>query len=138
MGHAHQPAGNADVLGQEMPFADLGPRSGPPDALVLDIGGDIGAVVIYADEACLGWEVDLTPVGVPRSHHLHTMVRRRRATGRDVIAGLYPHVPAGSYIVWGQGSSGPLGRVEVVGGRVSEFQGGSCLGPAAAGAAPAG
>lgn len=118
------------VLGREEPFADGGPRSGPPDALVLDIGGQIGALIVYADEACLGAEIDLTPVGVPRSHHLHTMVRRRRATDKDVIAGLYPHVPEGSYTVWGLAASGPLGVVEVYGGRVSEFHAGPCLGPA--------
>jgi hypothetical protein len=128
---ARRPVEATTALGQEEPFEDHGPRSGPPDALVLDIGDDIGAVLIYADEACLGWEIDLTPVGAPRSHHLHTMVRRRRATGRDVIAGLYPHVPAGSYNVWGLGPSGALGQVEVVGGHVSEFHGGACWGPPA-------
>jgi hypothetical protein len=111
---------------REQPFEDSGPRSGSPDALVLDIGGNIGALIIYADESCLGSEIDLTPVGAPRSHHLHTMVRRRRATGKDVIAGLYPEVREGTYIVWGLEDSGPLGEVTVMGGQVSEFRAGSC------------
>jgi hypothetical protein len=110
----------------EQPFEGSGPRSGPPDALVLDIGGTIGALIVYADETCLGSEIDLTPVGVPRSHHLHTMVRRRRATDKDVIAGLYPEVPEGTYTVWGLHDSGPIGEVTVMGGRVSEFHGGDC------------
>ena len=112
----------------EQPFEDSGPRSGPPDALVLDIGGEIGALIIYAEESCLGAEIDLTPVGAPRSHHVHTMVRRRRATGRDVIAGLYPELREGNYTVWGLGHGGPIGEVTVVGGQVSEFHGGSCRG----------
>ena len=110
----------------EQPFEGSGPRSGPPDALVLDIGGTIGALIIYADETCLGSEIDLTPAGAPRSHHLHTMVRRRRATNKDVIAGLYPEVSEGTYVVWGIADGGPLGEVSVVGGQVSEFQGGNC------------
>ena len=114
---------------REIPFEDSGPRFGPPDALVLDIGGDVGALIIYADESCLGAEIDLTPAGAPRSHHLHTMVRRCRATGRDVIAGLYPEVREGAYTVWGLGNTGPIGEVTIVGGRVSEFPGGSCRGP---------
>jgi hypothetical protein len=77
----------------------------------------------------LGAEVDLTPVGTPQSHDLHTMVRRRRATGHDVIAGLYPEVPEGTYTVWGLGHSGPIGEVTVTGGQVSEFDGGDCTGP---------
>ena len=81
--------------------------------------------IIYTDESCLGSEIDLTPVGA-RSHHLHTMVRRRRATGRDVIAGLYPEVLEGTYVVWGLEDSGPLGEVTVTGGQVSEFRAGNC------------
>jgi hypothetical protein len=110
----------------EQPYEGPGPRSGPPDALVLDIGDDIGALVLYADESCLGSEVDITPVGAPRSHHIHTMIRRRRATGRDVVAGLYPELAAGTYTVWGLGGTGPIGRVTIVGAQVAEFHGGNC------------
>lgn len=122
------PSPTPSRAGREVPFDGAEPRTGPPDALVLDIGGDIGALIIYADERCLGAEVDITPAGTPQSHDLHTMVRRRRATGHDVIAGLYPEVLQGTYTVWGLGHSGPVGEVTVRGGHVSEFQGGDCLG----------
>jgi hypothetical protein len=112
----------------EQPCHDDGPGVGPPEALVLDIGGDIGALIVFTDETCLGKEIDLTPAGVPRSHHVHTMVRRRRAVARDVVAGVYPHVPQGIYTVWGLEGTGPLGRVAVAGGRVSEFWAGNCRG----------
>jgi hypothetical protein len=72
--HTHGPV--------EAPYVDEGPTDGPPDALVLDIGDDIGALILYAEEECLGQEIDLTPVGAPRSHHMHTMIRRRRGVGR--------------------------------------------------------
>jgi hypothetical protein len=122
--------------GSEQPFEDSGPRSGPPDALVLDIGGEIGALIIYAEESCLGREIDLTPVGSPRSHHIHTMIRRRRATGKDVIAGLYPELQEGTYTVWGLGHGERIGEVTIVGGQVSEFHGGDCRGPHEPGAEP--
>jgi hypothetical protein len=112
--------------GGEEPFEDSGPRSGPPDALVLDIGDDVGALIIYADEACLGSEIDLTPVGSPQSHQIHTMIRRRRATSRDVIAGLFPELREGKYTVWGLSGSGPIGEVSIVGGQIFEFHGGDC------------
>ncbi len=60
-GHHHDhehPHGHAEV-----PYVDEGPTQGPPEALVLDIGDDIGALVLYAEESCLGMEIDLTPVG---------------------------------------------------------------------------
>jgi hypothetical protein len=109
----------------EVPFVDLGPELGPAEALVLDIGGDVGALILYADEGCLGQEIDLTPTGAPRSHHVHTMIRRRRAVEREFIAGVYPELVAGTYTVWGTDDH-PLGEVTVVGGQVSEFQSGDC------------
>ena len=102
-----------------------GRRQGPAESLVLDIGGDIGAVILYADETVLGKEIDLTPVGVPRSHHLHTMVRRRRAFDQELIAGVYVEVTEGDYTVWGLDDK-PLGTITVTGGEVAEFQGGRC------------
>jgi hypothetical protein len=93
--------------------------------LVLDIGEDIGALILYAEEGCLGHEIDLTPVGVPRSHHMHTMIRRRRGVGREFIAGVYPELSEGDYTVWGLDGH-PLGAVTIVGGRVSEFRAGDC------------
>lgn len=109
----------------EAPFVDSGPLAGPAEALVLDIGGTVGALILYADEACLGQEIDLTPAGAPRAHHLHTMIRRRRAIERDLVAGVYAQVAEGDYTIWGLDGH-PLGEVTITGGEVAEFQGGSC------------
>jgi hypothetical protein len=114
-----------DQARAEVPYVDEGPTDGPPEALVLDIGGEIGALVLYAEEACLGLEIDLTPAGAPRSHHLHTMIRRRRAVDREFIAGVYPELAQGTYTVWGVDDR-PLGEVVIVGGQVSEFRSGNC------------
>jgi hypothetical protein len=102
----------------ETPYVDDGPTVGPAEALVLDIGGNIGALVLYS-------EIDLTPAGAPRSHHMHTMIRRRRAVDREFIAGVYPELLEGTYTVWGIDNH-PLGEVVIVGGQVSEFQSGDC------------
>ncbi len=109
----------------EQPYVDSGPTDGPPEALVLDIGDDIGALILYADETCLGQEIDLTPVGAPRSHHTHTMIRRRRAMNRELVAGVYPELVEGAYLVWGLDDRA-LGEVSVLGGRITEFQAGNC------------
>jgi hypothetical protein len=99
--------------------------AGPADALVLDIGGEFGALILHSEEACLGLEIDLTPAGAPRSHHMHTMIRRRRAIDREFIVGVYPELVEGTYTVWGIDDQ-PLGVVEIVGGQVCEFVAGSC------------
>jgi hypothetical protein len=113
--HHHPPAST------EAPYVDEGPTDGPPEALVLDIGGNVGALVLYAEASWLGREIDVTPVGAPRSHHMHTMIRRRRAVDREFIAGVFPELDEGTYTVWGIDGH-PLGDVTIRGGQVSEFQ----------------
>jgi hypothetical protein len=90
------------------------------ETLVLDIGGDIGALILVTDPAWIGEEVDVTPAGAPRSHHVHTVIRRRRAGTSDIAVGVYPELPAGDYTVWGL--DGTLaGEVTIRGGQVSEL-----------------
>lgn len=111
---------------EEIPYDDRSPEE--PESLLLDIGGDVGALVLYADESCLGTEVDLTPVGTPQDHRVHTMIRRRRAPALEFVAGVYPALTAGRYTVWGLDGS-PIAEVEVEGGRVAEVDGGSLRAP---------
>lgn len=106
---------------------DTGPSVGPPESLVLDIGGDVGALVVYADEACLGWEIDLTPAGAPPSHHVHTMIRRR-AVAQQFVAGVYPALRAGVYTLWGLDGQ-PLAEVVIAGGHVTEHHAKDCRRP---------
>jgi hypothetical protein len=102
----------------EAPYVDPGPRSGPADALVLDIGLDAGALVVYAPEAWVGDELDVTREGEPRSHHRHLQVRRRRAPVGDVVAGVLPSLGAGRYTVWGPSGSA-IATVSVAAGEVT-------------------
>jgi hypothetical protein len=102
----------------EAPYVDPGPRSGPADALVLDIGLDAGAMVVYAPEGWIGDELDVTREGEPRSHHRHLQVRRLRAPVGDVVAGVLPSLPAGRYTVWGTSGS-EVATVAVAAGEVT-------------------
>lgn len=113
----------------EAPVVDQGPGHGAPDALVLDIGGDVGALILYADDALVGAEIDLTPEGVAGHPATHTAIRRRRATAQDVVCGVYPHLTAGRYTVWGLDHR-PVAVVDIIGGRVGELDlTGGRLGP---------
>ena len=94
---------------------------GGPPALVLDIGGDVGALVVHAREAWVGSELDVTRTGEPRSHHRHLMIRRLRAVGGDVFAGVLPSLEAGSYTVWDPAGR-QLAAVTVHGGQVCEVR----------------
>jgi hypothetical protein len=112
----------------EAPYVDEGPLA-EPEYLVLDIGGDVGALILYADESALGAEIDITPLGEPQSHLIHSKVRRRRAVDREFVACVFPELAAGTYTLWGLDGE-TLDEVVIEGGRVSEVHGGACrLGP---------
>jgi hypothetical protein len=83
-------------------------------SVVLDIGGNIGALVVEVTGDWLGSELDLTPVGATRAI-MHTEVRERHVKDGTRYAAVYAAVPAGSYTVEG------LPMVVVVeGGKVTE------------------
>jgi hypothetical protein len=83
-------------------------------SVVLDIGGNIGALVVEATGDRLGSELDLTPVGATTAI-MHTEVRERHVAGGTRYAAVYAAVPAGSYTVEGL----PV-VVVVEGGKVTE------------------
>jgi hypothetical protein len=82
--------------------------------VVLDIGGDVGALVLHAPPVLVGAEIDLVAVGhgAPRTH---SAVRERLAEPGARFAAVYPALSAGAYVVAGTGQ-----LVTVVGGRVTE------------------
>ena len=55
---------------------------------VLDIGQDIGALVIYTREELLGQEIEVSPKGKD-AQRIHSAVLERRANGRTMFAALF-------------------------------------------------
>jgi hypothetical protein len=110
---------------------------GNQDCVVLDIGGEVGALILYAPAELSGAEVEISLPGVgPRTH---SIVRERlvdqsaggrRAGGRHaapdgpgdaaVYAAVYPGLPAGLYTIWRDAQT-PAGTVQVEGGQVASW-----------------
>ena len=67
--------------------------------VVLDIGGDRGALVLLAGAAMEGAEIEISPRGSggPRQH---VAVLRRPSPVGAVYAAVYSPLPAGDYDVW--------------------------------------
>jgi hypothetical protein len=104
-GHAHGPAG-------EHP-----PAGGP---VVLDIGGDIGALIVYLDdEHLIGHELHVRPIGAAGST-THTGIWRRRLGNRDEVIAIFPDLTRGAYDVFDLKGS-VVATVEVVAGEVIEL-----------------
>jgi hypothetical protein len=68
------------------------------EKVVLDIGGDTGALIIYTDETWCGKEIEISLKA--SGHRLHNQVHERRFNGRSLWAAVYPGVKAGEYNVW--------------------------------------
>jgi hypothetical protein len=86
--------------------------------VVLDIGGDVGALVVYTPEQLAAMEIDIMRVGETHPA-MHTAVRLREVPGRRTYAAVYPAVPAGDYVLPAVAGLPSFG-VTVTGGRVTE------------------
>ena len=101
-----------------------------PGGVVLDIGGDVGALVLYGPAEIDGWEIEISRERDPVAVRTHSQVRRRvfggvggvgGSGGSAVYAAVYPGLRAGVYTVW-RDERTPAGSVTVVGGEVASFQ----------------
>jgi hypothetical protein len=90
-----------------------------PEYVVLDIGGDLGALIVYTDAEFHGTEVEISPAG-DDSHRSHKDVLERGEGGRIAFTAVFDRLPAGSYTLWTDGVARQRG-VEVTGGFVAEL-----------------
>jgi len=92
---------------------------GPTSAgtVLLDIGADTGALVLYTPAHLLGAEIEISPdtPGAPRTH---AAVRARPGPSGTRYAVLYEGLAAGRYTIWRDHGT-PGGQVTVTGGRVT-------------------
>jgi hypothetical protein len=97
---------------------ELGPsRDG---TVVLDIGADVGALVVYTPKRLAMMEIGITRRGEARPA-MHTAVRPRDLPGGRRYAAVYPAVPAGDYAL--PATAGlPSLDVTVDGGHVTEVE----------------
>jgi len=93
-----------------------------PGSVILELGDDIGALVLETPAALLGREIEISPVGeVIATGRTHSLVRERRTAAGPSCAAVYPELVAGRYLVWGHTDT-PVGEVSIDGGRVTRFR----------------
>jgi hypothetical protein len=86
-----------------------------PEPIVLDIGGDVGALILYTNPDLHGREIEISKEGEKR---VHVEVLERIVNGRTVFAAAYPELHQGEYHVWGDGET-PVDHVTIAGGKIS-------------------
>lgn len=85
-------------------------------SVMLDIGGDNGALVLETPAAMAGREIEISPRHAP-DRRSHVAVRERHGNGPVRYAAIYPSLPAGQYTLWDP--SGPAaGTVTITAGEV--------------------
>ena len=101
-------------------MAEVHDMSTRTQQVVLDIGGDVGALVLYTRPEANGNEIEISPCG-DASARSHNQVHERRFNGFACFAAVYPDLRAGEYDLWSGDDSVPVDRVTVVGGRITEL-----------------
>lgn len=112
--HTHVHAAEPHGYGATAPHVH-GPRL--QDA-ILDIGGDVGALILYTDASYAEREIEVSPEG-DDEHRTHTAIHERRGGSGAVHAGIYPELRAGRYRIWAD-RPGLTDLVTIVGGEVAE------------------
>ncbi len=94
-----------------------GHHHGAPGAgVVLDIGGDVGAVIVYLGDQPVGAELDIAPVGEP-ARRFHTGVHDRDVDGVVTRVAVFPEVRTGRYELLDEHDR-PFAVVHATGGAV--------------------
>lgn len=102
--------------------------------VLLDIGGDTGALIIHTGPECHGWEIEISPAHAGGPPRTHAAVRARHLGDRTIYSAVYDGLPAGEYDIWRDATT-RVGRITVAGAHVAEFRWPSGAGSAAEGLA---
>ena len=98
------------------------PGPSGPGSVVLELGNDVGALVLETSAALLGQETEISPVGgAMAAGRTHSVVRERRTAEGTSYAAVYPGLAAGRYVIWRHEDT-PVGEVTIDGGRVTRFR----------------
>src|SRR5882757_9654477 len=90
-----------------------------PEFVVLDIGEDVGALIIHAAPEIHGVEIEISPAE-DDERRSHKEVLERDAGGEPAYTALFDQLPAGTYTLWSEGVARVRG-VAVAGGQIVEL-----------------
>jgi hypothetical protein len=118
MSTGHQPHGHSHHQhhSHNHTFAPSGPAS-----VVLDLGGDTGALVILTGPERCGQEIEVSRTDGLDLYRTHAAVRARNVRPRTVYGVVIAGLAAGRYTIW-QDRDTPLTTVTVVSGVVTEYE----------------
>jgi hypothetical protein len=90
-----------------------------PEFVVLEIGEDVGALIVLADARMHGVEIEISPAADDRRRS-HKEVLERVTGGQPAYTAVFDQLPAGTYTLWVDGVAWTRG-VRIDGGRVAQL-----------------
>lgn len=97
------------------------PAAGPsgPGSVVMELGADTGALVLYTPAELDGVEIEITRADDPGAIRTHAQVRPRHMPTGTRYAAVYPGLTAGLYTIWRD----PLApaAVTIAGGQITSL-----------------
>jgi hypothetical protein len=96
------------------------PAAGPsdPGTVVMELGADIGALVVYTPAGLNGREIEISRDDDPGAPRTHSRVRPRHMTTVIRYAAVYPSLRAGQYTIWSDDEN-PAAVASIAGGQVT-------------------
>lgn len=91
-----------------------------PEHVVLEIGDDIGALILHTHVAMLGVEVEISATGQD-DRRSHKDVLEREINGRPAYTAVFDNIREGTYTLWVDDVARERGVV-VKGGAVAELE----------------
>jgi hypothetical protein len=90
-----------------------------PEFVVLEIGEDVGALIVHAEPEAHGLEIEISPAD-DDEHRSHKEVLERDSGGKPAYTAVFDNLPAGAYTLWSEGVARVRG-VLVPGGQIVEL-----------------
>ncbi len=90
-----------------------------PEAVVLDIGGGLGALVVHWDASQIDTPIEISPSGQDGERQ-HQHILERPMPEATYYAAVFDSIPEGDYTLW-VGDEARVRAVRIVGGEVTEL-----------------
>jgi hypothetical protein len=84
----------------------------------MELGGDIGALVLYTPAGLDGREIEISRDDDPGARRTHSQVRRRHLPDATRYAAVYPDLRAGTYTIWTD-EQNAAASVVIAGGQIA-------------------
>jgi hypothetical protein len=92
--------------------------SSAPGTVVVELGADIGALVLFTPARLNGREIEISRDDHPGAPRVHSQVRPRHLPDATTYAAVYPDLRAGQYTIWRDEQS-PAATATIAGGQVT-------------------